>query len=239
MGNLTAKILYPSYIDEFFNKIKQRDFYEIKNLLHSDEFIYLEREDLINLIEIIRSRESEGYSENERFEVLDILMDELQFSESGEFSFSEVAKILLVENEQEPFLDIVDTSNYPYIQRYFESDEVRRRHWQEKLYFFIFRGHVNSIELNLERLKKTAFYRNLRKLKHFSHLELVNLLCWVKYDYLLVKHELSEIKSIKLVQIYEFFNDPPTFIQMDADELKKFYDSDINRTLSKFPKFSR
>ena len=174
--------------------------------------VALEKKELIDVFE--QFRRLKNFTEGEKFRVLDILMHGLQFDYGGVINFrlSDVAKILLVDNEQNPFLDIVNTSDYPYIQEDFSSDEVRQRSWEDKLYFETFRGHVDSIEIDLDRFNEKVFYRKISNLKNFLKLEVVNLLCWSKYDSALVKQALTRTKSIKLIQIYDFFKDPPNFV---------------------------
>lgn len=246
----------PEVKHRFKELVKDHLFHKIKALNGGPSYFChflaaLEKEELIDVFEQYKLLPET--KESDKFHVLDDFMGDLQFLYSGSINFGlpEVAKILLVKSEQRPFLDIVKASNYPYIQENFASDEVRRRHWQNKLYFFMFRGHIDSIELVLDLFSKKKFYRNLRRLrsfkrvnlrnalvnerlfyenlsrlKNFTKLEQVNLLCWSKYDTNLVKQRLSEIKSLTLVQIYEFFKDPPNFIQLSADEIMDFVDAD-------------
>lgn len=182
--------------------------------------VAMEKKELIDIFEQFKL--SKSANESEKFRVLDILMQELQFDYSGviNFKMSEVAKILLVKSEQTPFLDIVTHSDYPYIQLDFAADEVHRRYWRAELYFDFLEGHAYSIELDYNRFNEKAFYVNLSSLKNFSKLEVLNLLFWDNYDFSLVRQTLSQLKPIKLIQIYEYFKDPPNFIQMGPEDLK-------------------
>lgn len=200
--------------ENLFKKINASD-KELINFCHY--LVALKKKDLINVFEQLR--QLKDTTEEQKFRLLDILIRELQFDYGGviRFNLSDIAKVLLVENEQNYFLEIANSSPYPYTQLDFASDEVRRRHWENKLYFETYRGHIYSIEIELSRFNEEKFYKNLKDLKNFSKIELVNLLCWKKYNSSLVKQTLLHTKSIKLIQIYEFFKLPPNLLEISPD----------------------
>lgn len=119
--------------------------------------------------------------EEERFRLLDILMNDLMFYGEN-FDNNAIVKNLLGRNEQEFLLDFFNNSNYPYKRSYFDDDEVRRRAWQEKLYYDLFKGHIDSIELICEDNHK-EFLDKMEELKSFPKLENLNILFSRTADY--------------------------------------------------------
>ncbi len=119
--------------------------------------------------------------------------------------------VLLNKEEQEYFLDIFDSSNYPYIKLDFEADEVRRRIWEKKLYFELFKGHVINLELYCDTTNLIRFYSHLDNLTNFKKLNHVNLLFFCGFKYNLVKTKILNIKlnikTLRKINLYTFFED--------------------------------
>ena len=74
--------------------------------------VSLEKEELIDVFE--QYKLLPNIKESEKFHVLDDFIGDLQFlySDVINFSLSDLAKILLVESEQSPFLNIVKTRTH-------------------------------------------------------------------------------------------------------------------------------
>ncbi len=202
--NLTSKILYPSLREDVLRRLEQCDFNEIKEFLHTAESSPLGEEGIFSLFERIKSI-SVGSQNGDRFEVLDLLMDNLQFNYGVEFTLSEIANFRLCENERNPFLGIMNTSTYSYEEGNFEDDTIRRRYWNNKLYYNIFRGHVLSIELLCDTSPSVLFYNNLKKISSFSFLKDLNLLFFCEYKYDHIKKDIRDLDFLKRIKVYEFY----------------------------------
>ncbi len=156
---------------------------------------YLDILEKHDLIDIIRQFKSFYVKKSEIFQVLDILIPELQFNFN--FSIYELMNILLVENEKTTFLDIYNSSDFPWSSLDFQADTIRRRTWQGELYFDILDGHVNSIELYYDSSNSKSFFDNLKNLKKFKKLNNLNLLIFSDYSdemYNLIKDNLFRAK---------------------------------------------
>ena len=197
-----------------------REYYErlVKKLML--EGSYKERRKVVNRhIDILTKGElfsyfnhvlQENNIEEERFRLLDILTNELEFH--GEiFDNTRIVNNLLRRDEQNYFLSILNNSKYLYIREDFEADEVRRRAWQEKLYYDLFKGHVVSIELLCEDNHK-EFLDNMKKLEKFPKLENLNILFSRTSDYESLRYDLP--LHLDNVKIYVFDHSFPYLSQI-------------------------
>jgi len=93
----------------------------------------------------------------------------------------------------------------------FEEDGVRRRAWQERLYFDLYSGHVVSIELVCE--DSTDFLDDVKILSNFKSLESINLLFFNFRDYENIRANLTSLYHNKL-KIYALDGKSPYFRQI-------------------------
>ena len=177
-----------------------------------DHLDVLEETDLVSIFEQLRLINTKISQKSQRFRVLSILMDEIENRSGPCFSILEISQTLLVEDEQTPFLSIFISSEFPWLNLNFQADIIRRRTWEEELYFHILDGHVISIELYYDPHNSEKFYDNLQKLKNFKNLNNLNLLISSDYSdhmYNLIKNSLLNIKNdfdlnkLKNVLIYD------------------------------------
>ncbi len=180
------------------NKLLTENYKEkVKVLKHID---ILDVTELLSILGQLKLKKAKKGNESKRFRVLSSLMYEIQNGCGGtNFSMLEVSRTLLVENEQTHFLDIINSSNYPWVNLDFEADVVRRRYWQGELYFDVLEGHVKSIELCCDSSNSKIFYDNLQKLKNFRKLNNVNLLVFCEYDdeiYNQIRYSLIRTKRV-------------------------------------------
>jgi len=194
------------YKSAVINKLMKSDFKEKKRILLHHIGV-LNESDLEMLIKKFKCINAKTGQENQRFRVLNILVSHMQsqYGEVFEFSNLELVQTLLVEKEQSIFLEIVNSSIYPYIKLNFETDEVRRRSWEEKLYYEFFEGYVNSIELYCDISNSKRFYEDLEKICNFQRLRHISILFFCGYKYNLVKNRLLSLRFAKKIKIYEFF----------------------------------
>ena len=179
--------------------------YVAKERMLEDHIEILSGEDLIFLLNMFRSETGEGVN---KFRVLNTLITILcsQYGAIFTFGYSDLVSALIFENERKRILGILTTSTYPSIKLDFEADAIRRRIWEEKLYYEFFEGHVVSIELLCNAFNKNIFYENLKLLGHFSKLKHINLLFFCNYNFYEVEDLLLdiELKSLEKVKIYTF-----------------------------------
>ena len=176
---------------------------------HIEEFT---EEELVEIFEELRLIKVDNAEAIEKFNLLDFLIWHLKLQYGIKFSISEMVYILLNEGEQEHFLKIIDTSSYPYIKLDFEADEVRRRVWENKLYFDFYCGNVVELELYYNSSNANILKENLRRLKKFQSLRKLNLLFFCGYPNNLIRTRVAALKtfgSLKKVKIYEFEEGSP------------------------------
>ncbi len=183
------------------------DFREKRKILGEDHLDILEKEDLLYLFDHLKLQTTKKGNETEKFNVLDLLLYELQFSYGFNISKFELVHFLIVKEEQRFILKIFNTSRYPYVQLNFEADEVRRRNWEGNLYFEFSGGHVSHLELIYHNDSDSReFYRILRKLRNFKKLIYLNLLFFRGFASNYVENTLLSLTSPKRMMIYIFFH---------------------------------
>ncbi len=196
------------------------DFREKYKILESSDMDVLEKNDLINLFDQFKLLTTKKEFESEKFKVLGTILYELEFSYNIKYSKFELVHFLLVKEEQRLILKIFDTSRYPYVQLDFEADEVRRRTWEEMLYFEFSEGHVVHLELIYDNNSNPKeFYRILRNLKKFKKLINLNLLFFRGFASYYVRNTLLSLTSPKRMMIYEFFHSIPNNSSLNRPNL--------------------
>lgn len=105
------------------------------------------KDDLMKYLKEYGTRLFEHSEKGCMFEVLSLIIRELQFSYNVKFSNFDIIDILLEKNEQNALLVILNNSLYPYKKLNFEDDEVRRRVWNKMLYYELYEGNLTSVEL--------------------------------------------------------------------------------------------
>jgi len=197
---------YEKFVKEFMITAKYKEKIKILN----KHGAILRKDDFLGYFKKFSSGSGEGYEENDRFNVLSVLILDLEFYG---ILFDNASKInyLLRKVEQDSLQNILNHSKYPYIMMDFEEDEVRRRVWQEKLYYDLYDGHVVSIELICENPEE--FLDNIQKLNVFKNLVFVNVLFFHYRDYESIKSNLTSLHHNK-VKIYIFDDSSPYLKQL-------------------------
>jgi len=199
------------YYEKFVKKFILTANYEEKIKILNKHGAILSKNDFLKYFKIFSTESVESGEEDDRFNVLCKLMFDLEFYG---VTFDNKSKInyLLREDERDSLLPILNHSKYPYTMLDFEEDEVRRRAWQERLYYDLYNGHVVSIELVCE--DSADFLENIKILSDFKNLKNVNLLFFHFRDFESVKDSLIMKKSIQILsrgKIYILGNNSPYF----------------------------
>lgn len=150
-----------------------RSYKEKKEVLIEHNGI-LSKKDLVYLLNGIKSIKATDEERVIKFDVIDLIIINLQFQYNFNLNILGVAKMLLNDEEKSDFIHIIETSEFPYIKLDFQADEVRRRVWERQLYFEFSGGYVISIEIlyDLDNLK--TFHSNFGRLKTFNKLKHLN-----------------------------------------------------------------
>ena len=172
------------------------------------------KNELMTYFNLYSSEDPKDEEDEEKFRVLDILMDLLEWYYGEYFDMDSKLNNLLREDERANFSYIITNSNYPYKRSYFNDDEVRRRAWQEKLYYDLFKGHVDSIELICEDNHK-EFLDKIKRLENFPKLENLNILFSRTKDYESLRHNLP--LHLDNVKIYIFDHSFPYLSQIKVN----------------------
>ncbi|MHA1932969.1 MAG: hypothetical protein ACW96X_10535 [Promethearchaeota archaeon] len=204
---------YEKFVKEFITTAK----YKEKLSILKEHGVILSKNDFLKYFKIFSSEKVEVDEEDDRFNVLANLVFDLEFYG---FTFDNTSKInyLLRESERESLLYFLNRSKYPYTMLNFEEDEVRRRVWQEKLYYDLYNGHVGSIELICEN--PTKFLKNIDRLKIFKNLKFLTIIFSQNISFsliekLLVKPNIDEVK-LKAFIFYPLF---PFIRELDVKEI--------------------
>lgn len=196
----------PAALSHYKTLVKElllsQSYTEKKELLFHDSDV-LSKKDLVYLLNKIKSMKATNEEKGIKFDVMDTILASLQFQYDYDLSLLDVAKMLLVDEEQGDFIHIIESSEFPYIELNFQADEVRRRYWNRQLYFNFSEGHVKSIEILYDLDNLEAFHDNLDRLKTFAQLKCLNFIFLGKSKYNF-KGRLSTLNSLEKINIYHF-----------------------------------
>lgn len=140
-----------------------------------------------------------------KFYALDLILEEL-YHRNYELDIDDISKYHIHQSEQKPFLKVVKDSDYSYHRLDFQSDEIRRRIWNKKLYYFIFGGHLINLELCIDNNNPEKINEQLEILGQLPYLECINILFLIKQNNLMNIRRRLQNFNFKDLKFYDFSN---------------------------------